>query len=108
MGYLEDGFYPAWVPHEMRLLIDMSELAEPTTLLIEEANRLMERLGAYIAVYKRTPRSSHSGLCSFFKAASLQSKQFKILFEVEQSLKDYVIVAYAKPLLRQDKTPSIR
>jgi len=50
MKYFENDFYPAWVPEEMRHIIDLSELAEPTIQIIEEATSLMEKLGENIAV----------------------------------------------------------
>jgi len=108
MKYFENDFYPAWMPEEMRHLIDLSELAEPTIEIIEEANSLMKQLGENIAVYKSIPKAKPNGLCSFFKAAILQSKQLKSLNETERRLKDYVIVAYTNPLQQQDKKIDLR
>ena len=42
MKYFENDFYPAWVPEETRSIIDLSELAKPTTQIIKEATSLME------------------------------------------------------------------
>ncbi len=103
MKYFQNDFYPAWVPEEMRHIINLSELAEPTIQINEAATSLMDKIGANIAVYKNMPRAKPNGLCSFFKAANLQSKQLEILSEIERRLKDYVLVAYANPLQRQDK-----
>jgi hypothetical protein len=101
--YYENDFYPAWVPEEIRSVIDLSELAEPTMHIIEEATSLMQKLRVNIAVYRSIPDAKTNGLCSFFKAATLQSKQLEILGEAERRLGDYVLVAYANPLQRQDK-----
>jgi uncharacterized protein (TIGR00290 family) len=103
MKYFGNDFYPAWVPEEMRPFINLSELAEPTIQIIEEANSLMEKLGVNIAVYRSMPRGKPNGLCTFFKAAILQSEQLKILNKTERRLKDYVVVAYANPLQQQNK-----
>ncbi|OGV53084.1 MAG: hypothetical protein A2X49_17275 [Lentisphaerae bacterium GWF2_52_8] len=103
MKYLENNFYPAWIPKEMRHAINLSELAEPTAQIIEEASLLMEKLGLNIAVYKKMPKAKPNGLCSFYKAAILQVEQFERVNEVERRLKDYVIVAYANPLQQHGK-----
>ena len=103
MQYFQNDFYPAWVPEGMRHIINLSELAELTTQINEAATFLMEKTGANIAVYKNMHGAIPNGLCSFFKAADLQSKQLEILSETERRLKDYVFVAYANPLERQEK-----
>lgn len=101
MKYIENNFYPAWVPLEYRGVIDLSELAEPTEQIVEEANALMELLAVHIAIYKGfnyTPKGRPNGLCSFFKSAVLMDKQLECLYKAELRLKNYVIVAYANPI----------
>lgn len=101
MKYIENDFYPAWLPKKYRDIIDLSELAEPTEQIIREANTLMEILGINIAIYKGlnyTPKGRPNGLCSVFKSAVLQDEQLERLYNAERRLRNYVIVAYANPL----------
>ena len=65
-------------------------------------------MGENIAVYKSIPEAKPNGLCSFFKAATLQPAQLEILNETERRFKDYVIVAYANPLQKQDKKTDLQ
>lgn len=105
MQYFENNFFPSWLPEEMRGLVDLSELAKPNKQIIEEANALIEKLGANIAVYKvsnHKHKGSKNGLCSLFKSEILQNEQLNILYEAERRLKDYVIVAYSNPLVPHD------
>jgi hypothetical protein len=101
LKYIENDFYPAWLPHRYRDIIDLSELAEPTEEITREANALMETLHVNIAIYKGTnytPKSMLNGLCTVFKSAILQDDQLERLYIAERRLKDFVIVAYANPL----------
>jgi hypothetical protein len=98
MKYFDNNFYPAWIPEQMRMMIDVSELAEPTTEIIEAADFLMQKLGMNIAIYSKTLAEKPNGLCSFFKAAELHSEQLDILHYIEEMLDECVIVAYSNPL----------
>lgn len=101
MKYIENNFYPAWVPQELRDTIDLTELAEPSEQIIKEANNLMKKLEVNIAIYKGpsyTPKGRPNGLCSIFKSAELQSEQLECLYKAERKLKNYVVVAYTNPL----------
>lgn len=101
MKYIENDFYPAWLPHRYRDIIDLSELAEPTEEIELEANALMETLHVNIAVYKCSnyaPKNTLNGLCAFFKSAKLEDDQLESLYIAERRLRDFVIVAYANPL----------
>ncbi|MDN5205708.1 hypothetical protein QQ008_30265 [Fulvivirgaceae bacterium BMA10] len=98
MQYIENDFYPAWLPLKYRETIDLSELAEPTEQIIKEADALIERTSLNIAIYKKSPKARSNGLCSVFKSAVLPEEQLKSLYEAEQRLGNYVIVAYANPL----------
>ena len=106
MPYVENNYYPSWLPEDIRGFVDLSELVEPNKQIIEEANILIEILGANIAVYKGSNhihKGSKNGLCSLFKSAVLQNEQLNILCEAERRLKDYVIIAYSNPLEPHDK-----
>ncbi len=103
MKYIENNFYPAWLPPKYRDSIDLSELAEPTEQIIKEANALMEVLGINVAIYKGpnyTPKGKTNGLCSVFKSAILQDEELERLYKAERRLKNYIVVAYANPLQR--------
>ncbi|MDN5215202.1 hypothetical protein QQ020_24190 [Fulvivirgaceae bacterium BMA12] len=106
MKYIENNFYPAWLPSKYRGIIDLSELAEPTEQIVREANALMKILGINVAIYKGpnyTPKGKPNGLCSVFKSAVLQDDQLERLYKAERRLGNYVIVAYANPLQYQIK-----
>ena len=109
--YFEGNYFPAWVPLEMRSIVDLGELALPDQQIIDEANALIEILGKNIAIYRAsngTPRHSRDGLCSIYKSARLSQAQLSILQEAERRLKNYVIVAYENPLQRHEATRFIR
>ncbi len=106
MKYMENDFYPAWLPHRYRNVIDLSELAEPTEEIVREANALMETLHVNIAIYKggnHTPKSMLNGLCTVFKSAILQDEQLACLYIAERRLTNFLIVAYANPLQHHTK-----
>lgn len=98
MNYVENNFYPSWLPEELRNDIDLSELSTPTDLINKVASSLMKTLDANIAIYTEGNKIKPGGLCSVYKSASLNEKQLNILNKAEQELKGYVIVAYSKPL----------
>jgi hypothetical protein len=101
MKYVENEYYPAWVPKDMRAIVDRSELAKPNEKIIEEADFLLRILEKNIAIYKQStpePLSIKNGLCSIFKAAALHPNQLKIILMAEMRLKEYAIVAYENPL----------
>ena len=106
MNNIENGFFPAWVPPEIRDFVNLSELAEPNDQLIETANDLGRQLGKNIAIYKRfefcKSEKVPNGLCSIYQAATLDGGQLLKLQEMEQKLKDYRIVAYTNPLRKHE------
>ena len=101
MKYIENGFYPAWVPHRDRSLFDINELAKPTHQIVAAANSLMERMEINIAVYKPhyfNEKNHLKGLCSIFEAAKLGETELNLICKVEEELENNIVVAYSKPL----------
>jgi predicted alternative tryptophan synthase beta-subunit len=102
MNYVENNFYPAWLPQEMRDIVNRNELAVPTPMINEIASALMKILNVNIAIYSKGNKIEPGGLCSIYKSAPLNTKQMDILNKAEQEFKDYVIVAYTMPLEKHE------
>ena len=103
MSYVENNYYPAWVPLELRSEVNLGELAPPTPRIIAQAESLAELIGKHIAVYIENPRGVANGLCSFFRSACLESWQLDALKQAERRLDECAIVAYEKPLERLER-----
>jgi hypothetical protein len=91
---------PPWVPTEVLVEIDLSELAPEIPGLGEACARLGASLGANIAAYCRDAGGRPGGLCSYYRAKSLTPAQTSELARAEQLFPEVAFVAYQSPLER--------
>ena len=91
---------PPWLPAEALAEIDLSELARDAPGVREECTRLGAALGANVAAYRRDAQGRPGGLCSKYKAMTLNAAQLGELARAERMFPDAMFVAYSKPLER--------